>query len=249
MRYELVVLATAAAVAPFAAAFYPVLRVLPQPHHRIICTSTSSIATSVVCSTTTTTTTTTTTSQLFMSYPKQEFERAIACACEPGLCKDDELYNLANLLEAYDHCLVPDDDCEQEKVDRQDVVDILRADAALQLRLVYLKDVNIFKERVEELKNKEDKPAAVETMIRAVECASTPGLSKDSSELNQLADALEKFKGCLDEDDGDQERVDRQDVVDILRMQSSLQLRQVYLQNVNIFKERVEEAAVEATDV
>ena len=198
-------------------------------------------------------------------YPHQkEFERAIECACEPGLCKDDELYQLAQLLESYDkdddetkyEDQEEDEDRKQERVDRQDVADILRADAALQLRLVYLNEVNIFKERVEEIikkKNKNnnnddddrDKGSSMtwHTMIRAVECASQRGLCKDSRELNRLADALEAYKGCLVEEDCDQEQIDRQDVVDILRMQSSLQLRQVYLKDVNIFKERVDQAA------
>ena len=181
-------------------------------------------------------------------YPRKVFERAIECASETCLCKDDELVRLADQLESYAGCIVDDDECDQEKVDRQDVVDILRADAALQLRLVYLNNVNIFKERVDELKNQnqDDSPPALKTRIRSVECASTPGLCKDSDELNRLADELEAYKGCLVEEDGDQEKVDRQDVVDILRMQSSLLLRQVYLQNVNLFKERVEEAATAA---
>jgi len=178
-------------------------------------------------------------SMMMMMYPKQEFERAIECASESGLCKDDELNKLANILESFDGCLVQDD-CEQEQIDRKDVAEILRADAALQLRQVYLENVNLFKERVDEAKNKEGLGPVMETMVRAIVCASQLGLCKDD-ELNRLADELEAYKGCLVEEDGEQEMIDRQDVVDILRMQSALQLRQVYLENANLFKERVEE--------
>ena len=175
-----------------------------------------------------------------MMYPKKEFERAIECASECGLCKDDELTRLADILEAFDGCL-NQKDCEQELIDRKDVAEILRAMAALQLRMVYLENVNLFKERIEELKDEEGLGHVMETMVRAVECASKPGLCKDY-ELDRLADELEAYKGSLLEQDGEQEMIDRQDVADILRMQSALQLRQVYLENANLFKERVDEA-------
>jgi len=167
----------------------------------------------------------------------QEFERAIECAAETGLCKDDELIQLADGLEKCVGCLM-DDDCEQEMVDRQDVADILRMDAALQLRLVYLNNANLFKERVEEARDNGKLGPVMEQMERAIECACKPGLCK-VEELNTLADEIGAYKGCLNEEDGDQEKVDRQDVVDILRMDAALQLRQVYLQNVNLFRERV----------
>lgn len=173
-------------------------------------------------------------------YPKEDFERAIECASETGFCKVEELNRLAGVLEAFQGCLV-DEDCEQEQIDRQDVADILRQDVALQLRQVYLENVNLFKERVEEAREKEGLGEVMQTMVRAIECASKPGLCNDD-ELNRLADQLEAYKGCLVEEDGEQEMIDRQDVVDILRMASALQLRQVYLKNVNLFKERVEEA-------
>eukprot|EP00977_Amphora_coffeiformis_P030244 scaffold45609_cov214-Amphora_coffeaeformis.AAC.1 len=189
---------------------------------------------------------------------QDDLQRSIECATTTGLCPDDELIRLAELLESYDECLGSssdaDDDCEQERVDRQDVADILRADAALQLRLVYLNNANAFKERVEELVAQSDgnnNNPVLETMARAVACASKPGLSTDSAELDRLAEALESYEGeslisrmqqreVVNEQDDEQEIVDRQDVADILRMQSSLVLRQVYLQNVNLFKERVD---------
>jgi len=156
-------------------------------------------------------------------------------------------------LESYGgDCIVDDEDCDQERVDRLDVADILRADAALQLRLVYLKNANTFKERVDDLKDKKKDddgddddgtgPSALKTMIRAVECATNPGLCRDSDELDRLAETLEAYRGCLVEEDCDQEMVDRQDVADILKMQRSILLRQVYLRNANLFKERVDES-------
>ena len=182
-------------------------------------------------------------------YPHQDFERAIECASTTGLCDDGELNKLADKLEACEGCFFFTDKegCKQEKVDRQDVVDILRMDAALQLRQVYLENANLFKERVENARNTSEHSSIIEGMDRAIECASKPGLCKDD-ELNKLANALESYEGCLIDEDCEQEMIDMQDVVDILRMDAALQLRQVYLQNVNSFKEAVEDAQENVED-
>lgn len=79
---------------------------------------------------------------------------------------------------------------------------------------------------------------------RAVECASNAGLCKHD-ELNKLADELEAYQGCFFEEneiDCEKEIMDRHDVVEILRMDAELQLRQDYLKNANLFKADVEEA-------
>lgn len=80
----------------------------------------------------------------------EKLDRAIECALEPGKCSDRENGELADSLEAFKGCLNEQEDCEQEQIDRQDVTDILRMDAELTLRRVYLNSVNLFKERVEE---------------------------------------------------------------------------------------------------
>lgn len=226
MKYMLpaVLLVVINAVAAFHVAVYP--------RHRLTTPATGATPTS-----------------LHFMFPK-EFERAVECASNAGLCKVDELNRLADELEAFQGCFFEDaEDCEQEEVDRQDVADILRMDAALQLRQVYLNNVNLFKERVDEARDtiEDERDEVLQTMERAIECASEAGLCKDE-ELNSLADDLEAFKGCLIEDDCEQEQVDRQDVVDILRMDSALQLRQVYLKNVNLFKEAVEAAQTMGED-
>lgn len=178
-----------------------------------------------------------------------DFERAVECACATGLCAEAEVTRLANVLEGCEGCYfytTDADDCQQEMVDRQDVADILRLQANLYNRQVYLENANVFCERIFELrKNMADNESneILQRMDRAVTCATQPGTADSVKELQTLADDLESYTGCLiDDDDCEQEKIDRQDVADILRMEANLQLRQVYLQNANSFKEAVEEA-------
>ena len=75
-----------------------------------------------------------------------------------------------------------------------------------------------------------------EKFARAIQCAENHGLC-DVDELLQLADELEAYQ----QSGSDQkEEMDRLDVVEILRLQSKLQLRQEYLRDGNLFKEVVE---------
>lgn len=77
-------------------------------------------------------------------YPP-EFDRAVACANNPGLCNVDELLNLAQELETYEGCFFEEyesEECEQEKKDRVALAEFLFAEAEVQ------EHENIFKKDV-----------------------------------------------------------------------------------------------------
>mmetsp|Transcript_19970 Transcript_19970/g.29249 ORF Transcript_19970/g.29249 Transcript_19970/m.29249 type:complete len:148 (+) Transcript_19970:157-600(+) len=85
-----------------------------------------------------------TTSTLFYT---KNFERAVECASEYGLCDVEEMSKLADELDEYtDSCLYEKDEdmCIKEVADRKDVSEVLRMMGELQLRSDYIKNANLF---------------------------------------------------------------------------------------------------------
>ena len=103
-----------------------------------------------------------------MEYPKAEFERAVQCSGQFGLCDIDELQKLADQLEQYQGCFFEDKHdnwlCEKEEADRSDVAEVLRLQAELRLRMDYLQKANLFKEDVEESRCEQEREELMEEM-------------------------------------------------------------------------------------
>ena len=79
---------------------------------------------------------------------------------------------------------------------------------------------------------------------RAVKCAERYGTC-DVDELEKLADELESYQGSFfeeTEENREKEVVDRQDIVEILRMEKELKRRQKKLKDSNLFVKDVEDA-------
>jgi hypothetical protein len=82
------------------------------------------------------------------------------------------------------------------------------------------------------------------TFERAIECGENFGRC-DVDELLKLADELESYDEVYFEEslqDGDVELRDRQELVDVLRMEAELKQRQDHLKGSNLFVHDVEEA-------
>ena len=85
-----------------------------------------------------------------------------------------------------------------------------------------------------------------ESFERAVKCSENIGLC-DVDELMDLADELDSYQGSFFEEEDNlrsKEIQDREDLADFLRKEAALKLRQDYLENGNLFKEDVEQAAM-----
>lgn len=97
------------------------------------------------------------------SFP-EPFERAVQCSEQYGLCNVDELLALAEELEYYQGSFFEDDLREKEIKDRNDVADILRLEAELELRQEYLRNANLFKADVEEAVARKERDEYIELM-------------------------------------------------------------------------------------
>ena len=99
------------------------------------------------------------------SFPER-FGRAVQCSEQYGLCNVDELLALAEELESYHGSFFEDDvDLREKEIkDRNDVADILRLEAELELRHDYLRNANLFKADVEEAVAQNERDEYLELM-------------------------------------------------------------------------------------
>jgi hypothetical protein len=83
------------------------------------------------------------------TYPEC-FDRAVECSSDVDRCSVDELLKLADELESYKGAFFEDSPTLQikEVKDREDLADVLRLEAELQLRQDYLRKANIFCDNV-----------------------------------------------------------------------------------------------------
>ncbi|CAB9524878.1 expressed unknown protein [Seminavis robusta] len=85
---------------------------------------------------------------------------------------------------------------------------------------------------------------------RAIELAEDPDVV-DIDEMLRLADELEKYDECFfengDEAACEKEKMDREDLAGLLRLQTEVLLREDYLEKANLFKHDVEQARFEET--
>jgi len=100
-----------------------------------------------------------------MWYPK-EFERAVKCAENFGLCDAEELEKLADELESYQGSFFEEEEGKREKevMGRRDIVEILKMEKELMLRKKDLKEANLFKKDVEEAHNANERDEYLEHM-------------------------------------------------------------------------------------
>lgn len=95
---------------------------------------------------------------LFDVWYPETFDRAVYCANALGMCDVNEMMELADELEQFQGCFFEENahDCEKEKMDRQDVAELLSLEAEVMLRRDYFEKANLFKHDVETNERKQN---------------------------------------------------------------------------------------------